>query len=259
METITIENSKWKNFTIQLKRSYAVSKKDMKIYYNKAPVLIQGILFPIILFFAFTIGRQVAPVYMVSGLMAMVAFLISTLMSPVTLPWETAQKTLERLITSPISIKTILLGNVWSSLIYGAAFSLIPLIIGLILVPSWISITLPLIILGCIVAGFMFSSFSLILSAPPSDTVSTSMILTLIIKFPLIIISPLFMPISSPFYLISPLTYFIDIVNFGLTGLSVFGPYGVLLDFGILFVLGFGFLFLAFALHKKTLEKRFRG
>ena len=95
-EEIYEEQSKLRNFTTQIKRSVAISKKDLRIYYNKGPVVIQGILFPIMLFLAFTIGRQIIPTYMISGLMAMVLFLTSTSIGPVVFPWETRQKTLER-------------------------------------------------------------------------------------------------------------------------------------------------------------------
>jgi hypothetical protein len=68
------------------------------------------------------------------------------------------------------------------------------------------------------------------------------------------------MPISTlPTALISPLTYCVDILNVGLGGVSAFGIYGLLLDIGVLLIFGFGFLFLAFVLHQKTLEKRFGG
>jgi ABC-type multidrug transport system permease subunit len=75
-----------------------------------------------------------------------------------------------------------------------------------------------------------------------------------------VFISPLFMPISSsPAALISPLTYFVDIINVGLGGISAFGSLGILLDVLILLAFGFVFLYLAFALHGRTLERRFRG
>jgi len=68
------------------------------------------------------------------------------------------------------------------------------------------------------------------------------------------------MPIeSAPFSIISPLTYFVDVINFGLLGESAFGQFGLLLDFVILLIFGFGFLFLAFKLHGKTLQRRFQG
>ncbi len=259
-ESLELGESKLKTFTTQLKRSFVIAKKDLKIYYNKPPVIIQGILFPIILFIALTIGRNVEPIYLISGLMTMIIFLASTSIGPIVFPWETARKTFERLITCPISIKTILLGNVWSTFIYGITFSSIPLIFGMIFLSTELSINLIIVIIGMIVASLAFASFSLILSVPSTDTPGNTMVFTVLIKFPLVFMSPLFMPITlSPIAYISPLTYFIDIVNVGLGGLSAFGSFGVLFDMGILVVFGFSFLFLAFMLHGKTLERRFRG
>ncbi|MFX1284137.1 MAG: ABC transporter permease [Promethearchaeota archaeon] len=255
MQEITLDNPT--SLTTQLKRSFVIMKKDLRIYYNKGPVVIQGILFPIMLFFAFTIGRNIAPVYIISGLMAMVLFLTSTSIGPVVFPWETRQMTLERLITCPISIKTILLGNLWSSVVFGCIFSTIPLILGGIIFFDF-QMNFLLITLGIIIAALAFSSFSLILSVPPTDMPANTMILTILVKFPIIFISPLFMPVSfTPLAVISPLTYFIDIINIGLGTESSFGTLGFLLDFSIL--LGFTLLSLiaAFFLHEKTVAKRF--
>lgn len=259
-DIIELEETKLKTFIIQLKRSFVITRKDLKIYYNKPPVLIQGILFPIILFIALTIGRSVESLYLISGLMAMIIFLSSTSIGPIVFPWETARKTFERLITCPISIKTILVGSLWSTFIYGIIFSSIPLIIGTIFLSTQLSINLIIVILGMIVAGLAFASFSLILSVPSTDTPGNTMVFTVLIKFPLIFMSPLFMPVTiSPIAFISPLTYFIDIVNVGLGDTSAFGTFGILFDVVILLSFGFCFLFLAFALHSKTLERRFRG
>lgn len=241
----------------QLKRSFVIMKKDFRIYYNKGPVIIQGILFPIMLFFAFTIGRNIAPVYIISGLMAMVLFLTSTSIGPVVFPWETRQMTLERLITCPVSIKTILLGNLWSSLVFGCVFSTIPLILGGILFFEF-QMNYFLIIMGIIIAALAFSSFSLILSVPPTDMPANTMILTILVKFPIIFISPLFMPVSfAPLAVVSPLTYFIDIINIGLGIESSFGYLGFFLDFIILMVFSLLSLFAAFFLHEKTITRRF--
>jgi ABC-2 type transport system permease protein len=259
-EFMLAKKSKFNNFTTQLKRSLTITKKDLKIYYNKPPVLIQGIFFPIILFFAFTVGRNVEPVYLVSGIMTMVLFLTSTSLGPIIFPWETMRGTLERLITCPISIKTVLLGSIWSSFIYGFLFSSIPLILGIIFQSSSLVINYFLVIAAMIIAALVFSSFSLIISAPASRSPGNTMILQIIIKFPLLFISPLFMPINSlPTAVISPLTYCADILNIALGEISAFGTFGLLFDLVILLTFGFGFLFFAFALHQKTLEKRFRG
>lgn len=258
-ENLELEETKLKTFVIQIRRSLVIAKKDLKIYYNKPPVIIQGILFPIILFIALTIGRNVEPIYVISGLMAMITFLTSTSIGPIVFPWETMRRTFERLITCPISIKTILLGSVWSTFIYGIIFSSLPLIFGMIFLPTELSVNLIIVIMGMIVAGLAFACFSLILSVPSTDTPGNTMVFTILIKFPLVFMSPLFMPITfSPIAFISPLTYFVDIVNVGLGDFSAFGPLGLLLDIGVLLGFGVGFLLLAFILHGKTLERRFR-
>ncbi|TFG01430.1 MAG: hypothetical protein EU542_06980 [Promethearchaeota archaeon] len=68
------------------------------------------------------------------------------------------------------------------------------------------------------------------------------------------------MPISlNPITFISPLSYFLDILNVGLGTPSAFGSLGLFLDFGYLILFGAGFLLLAFILHAKVLQKRFKG
>ena len=251
-------SSSIKRWYSQIKRSFAVSKKNIKIYYNKGPVIIQGFLIPTMLFLAFTIGRQVKPMYVISGLLAMVLFFTAASIGPVVFPWETRQKTLERLITCPISIKTILLGDIWGSFVFGLIFSIFPLFLGILLFSLWATVNWVILILAIIVASFSFASFSIILSIPPTDNPGNIMIFTLSVKFPLIFLSALFQPVeSAPYSVISPITYFIDIINYGFSGQSAFGPFGVVLDFFVLLLFGFGSLFLAFWAHEKILQKRF--
>ncbi|MFX1365801.1 MAG: ABC transporter permease [Promethearchaeota archaeon] len=258
-EFILSKESRFSTFKTQIKRSFIITKKDLRIYYNKPPVLIQGIFFPIILFFAFTIGRTISPIYLISGIIAMVLFLTSTSLGPIIFPWETIRGTFERLTTCPVSIKTILIGSIWSSFIYGLLFSSIPLVLGVIFLSSGLVINYFLIITGMILASLVFSSFSLIISSPPTRNPGNTMILQILIKFPLLFISPLFMPINSiATAVISPITYCLDVLNIGLGEVSAFGSFGLLIDILVLLGFGFGFLFVAFAIHQKTLEKRFR-
>jgi ABC-type multidrug transport system permease subunit len=66
------------------------------------------------------------------------------------------------------------------------------------------------------------------------------------------------MPIqSAPYSIVSPVTYFIDIINFGFFGVSAFGQFGILIDLLVLIFFGLGFISLAFKLHEIVLQKRF--
>lgn len=66
----------------QLKRSFAIAKKDMLIFYLKGPVVIMGLIFPFFLFPAFLIGRNLSGEQLFVGLTAMTAFFTSTAVGP---------------------------------------------------------------------------------------------------------------------------------------------------------------------------------
>ena len=53
------------------------------------------------------------------------------------------------------------------------------------------------LIAGTILAAFCFSSLGLVISAPPTDNPSNIMMLSTLIKFPLIFISGIFVPIGE--------------------------------------------------------------
>jgi ABC-2 type transport system permease protein len=91
----------------QLKRSLGITKKDIRIYYQKGPVITFGLLMPLFLFLAFLIGnRDLSTIFLVSGLIGMTLFFTATAVSPIIAPWEAQLQTLERLISAPISITT---------------------------------------------------------------------------------------------------------------------------------------------------------
>ena len=181
---------------IQLKRSFVVTKKNIKIYYLKGPVIIFGLLLPFFLFLAYIIGRSMSIRELLPGLISMTVFFTATSVGPSIMPWETRSRTLERLLCCPISVWAILLGDMISSFIFGLAISIIPLISTLI---SGIDIlNFSVLLLGLILAAFCFSALSVLLSAyPPSDIPATAMMLSTLVKFPLIFISGVFVPIRQ--------------------------------------------------------------
>ena len=112
---------------------------------------------------------------------------------------------------------------------------------------------------GTILAAFCFSSLGLLISAPPTDTPANIMILSTLVKFPLIFISGVFVPIAKmnsfkTISYISPLTYYTDLARYSIQGTSYFNP---VID--LLALLCFSVLFFTIAIkwHKKSLAKRF--
>jgi ABC-2 type transport system permease protein len=56
-------------FPEQVRRAWAIAKKDIRIYYFKGPVLIFGIFMPVFLFLAFFMGSRQLPLsFLISGL-----------------------------------------------------------------------------------------------------------------------------------------------------------------------------------------------
>jgi len=246
-------------FWEQFKRSFAIAKKDIRIYYSKGPVIVFGLIFPLFLFLAFTIGRNVSTKELFPGLIGMVAFFTATSVGPAILPWETRSKTLERLVCSPISTWAIFFGDIIASFIFGLFISLVPLVVALIIGVEIMDLLV--LSLGMILATFCFASLSVLLSVyPPTDIPSTVMMLSSLIKFPLVFISGVFVPVEQlPEWgkivaSFSPLTYFTDLARYATESIS---NYSVLVDLTILVVFAIIFLVGSVKLHKRFLPQRF--
>jgi len=245
-------------FLEQLKRAFAIAKKDLHIYYKRGPVVIFGLIMPFFLFLAFSIGRNMPIEQLFTGLVGMAIFFSSMSIGPAIVPFEARSRNLERLVSAPVAVWAILIGDIIASFLYGLLISIVPLIIGLVL---GVTITNPLFLcLGMILAAFCFASFGVLLSAyPPTDIPSTVMMISNLVKFPLVFISGVFIPIWETHdwgrivASFSPLTYFTDLVSYCTQGNSY---YSVFVDFVAL--IGFTLLFLiaAIKIHEKTLPER---
>ena len=245
------------NIFEQLKRSFAITKKDLSIYYMRGPVIIQGLLIPAFLFIAFSFKRETSLDFLIPGLLGMALFFAVSAITPVIAPWETRMKTFERLASSPISLWAIILGDIIASVIFGLFITFFVLLAGIILLGIEI-VNLPLVV-GIIIAAFCFSALGTLISAIPADNPSNIMLFATLIKFPLIFISGIFVPIAGmgEFKLLSffsPLTYFTDLARNSIQGAGYFTPFVDLIAL-------FGFAIILFVvsvkLHEKTLSKRF--
>jgi len=246
-------------FWEQLKRSFAIAKKDIRIYYSKGPVVVFGLIFPLFLFLAFTIGRSLSAKELFPGLIGMAVFFTATSVGPAILPWETRSKTLERLVCSPVSTWAIFFGDILASFIFGIFVSLVPL--GVALIIGVEIVDLLALSLGMILATLCFASLSVLLSVyPPTDIPATVMMLSSLIKFPLVFISGVFVPIEQmPEWAkiaasASPLTYFTDLARYAINGISY---YSVPVDLAVLTAFTLVFLISSVKLHEKFLPQRF--
>jgi len=241
----------------QARRSLAIARKDIRIYYSKGAVIIFGVLFPVFLFLAFTIGRHLSVDFMIPGLLGMVLFFTATSISPIVVPWEAQARTLERLMSCPVKIETIIIGDILASFIFGLAISLVPIILGLFL---GITISSPFIFaLAVILAALCFASLGTVFSIPPTNLPATVNMIAATVKFPVVFISGIFIPLDElPIWAqtisyISPLTYFTDIAR---NCIQERGHLPVAVDLLVLLAFTALFLVVAMKLHQRTMPRR---
>jgi ABC-2 type transport system permease protein len=242
----------------QVRRAWAVAKKDIRLYYTKNSVLIFGVLMPVFLFLAFFMGsRQLPPAFLVPGLAGVTLLFTATALSPAIYSWEGRHGTLERLVSCPVTTEAIVLGDMIASILFGTGITLLTVFIGLVLgLPLLHGITM---IAAILLAAWCFSAIGMLLAVPPTNEPSTPMTLSLLIKFPLIFISGIFVPLEQlpPWGLAlsacSPLTYFTDLVRYSFTETHYFP---VWVDIAVLAVFTLVFTAGTMYLHKITMPKR---
>jgi ABC-2 type transport system permease protein len=144
-----------------------------------------------------------------------------------------------------------------ASVIFGIVISFVPILVGLI---TGASIHHPFILAAAVVlAAFCFSSLALIFSFPATSSPATIMMLSSLIKFPLVFVSGVFMPVgmlpawAKVIASLSPLTYFTEVTRYCMGGTS---HYLLSVSFLLLLIFTIFFWVVAVSLHKRTLPKR---
>ncbi len=242
---------------LSIRPTLLVVEKNLKVYASKPPVLIFGVLFPLFLFLAFFLGRPLNFTVLFPGLFSMSLFFLSTSIGPLITPWEKTTKTYERLLALPVTIRNIIAGDILTGMVYGTCLSGVILAAGLVFLDYQVRL-LPLIA-GILAGAFCFASLGVLFASPPVPNASYIMIMASLVRFPLVFISGIFIPLqelSVPAQALSycsPITYLVDLMNFSLRGRSSLRP---LLDIALLLVFA---LLICFAAHKMQRRNMTRG
>jgi ABC-2 type transport system permease protein len=230
--------------------AWAIARKDMVIYYLRPNIIVSGILFPLFMFLAFavgTIGGGSAPPAgggsevaqlgtLIPGLLAITVLFSASSIEPVSIPIERRMKTFDRLISAPISLQALVLGESISGTLYSFGIAIIPLVIGVLFFGNVI-LSPVILLLTLFLASLCFSSMGTLVASYPTENVGEVMSILNLIRFPLIFLSGVFIPLSSlppwgqAVAFVSPLTYTTDLIRFGYYGAGHLSPF---LDFLIL-------------------------
>lgn len=207
----------WKH---QCRAALVIVKKNAMLYYLRPPVLIFGVLFPVFFFLAFKMGRPIAAENIVPGMVAMALWFTASAVGPLVTPWERRAKTYERLIATPVSLRAMIAGDIISGLVFGACLSVVPVFLGLIFTDAAVT-DLPLLVTGIVLGALSFATLGVLLAAPPASSPSNIMLLSNLVRLPLLFVSGIFVPIAQmPEWArwaapISPLSYAGDLIRGG--------------------------------------------
>jgi ABC-2 type transport system permease protein len=233
--------------------AWAIAKKDITIYYLKPNIIVAGLLFPLFMFLAFAAGKNVALGILIPGLISVTILFSSSTIEPVSIPIERRTKTFERLLSAPVSLHAIVIGESLSGFMYSAGIAVFPLLLGLIAFGTAIPSPLQLLS-GILLTAICFSTMGTLFAAYPTESPGDIMSMLNLVRLPLIFVSGTFIPldvmppIGKVISLLSPLTYGNDLIQGAYGQPSFFHP---LLDVAMLVLFFIIFQFIAHWLYKR--------
>ena len=233
------------------------TEKNMRIYYFKGPVVVFGLLFPLIMFLTFFIGRDLDLVLFFPGFLAMMLFFTASSVGPLITPWEKREKTYERLLTLPVILESIVIGDILAGAIFGIAISILVFVVCTMVLAIPVTNSL-LLLLAFVLGAVTFAALGTLLASPTADNPSNIMMLSSLVRLPLMFISGIFIPLSQlsgwfvMFTSLSPLTYLVDLFHASLNGDAVYPPW---VDILVLLLVTLVFVWLAKIIQRWNLVK----
>ena len=240
----------------ELNAAWAIAKKDIAIYYLKPNIIVSGALFPLFMFLAFAVGKPAGPSVMIPGLIAITILFSASSIEPVSIPIERRMKTFDRLVSAPVSLHAVVLGESLSGFLYSIGIAFVPLTAGLLIFGTSPLSIVPLVS-GIILTSFCFATMGTLFAAYPTESPGDIMSMLNMVRLPLIFISGVFIPLESipsigqvaGFF--SPLTYGNDLIRAAYLGESHFNP---LIDVAMLCIFILIFQLIANRLYTKFTE-----
>jgi ABC-2 type transport system permease protein len=249
-----IAESRLQRLRDELAQIWTVAVKDIRIYYLQPPMIMFGLILPFFLFFSFSFRRNIGVDAGMAQLLAMTTFFTASSAGPVVLPLERRMGTYDRLLAAPMSLISLLVGQTLVGAFFGIVASMAPLLVGVIVLQVDTANAV-LLLAGVILASLAFSAFGLVFGSIPTQSVGSIMMPSTLIRWPLLFISGIFVPLSelAPWARglahLSPLTYAHDIFRHAILGA---GYINLWLDLGLLLALMAAFLIPAARMHHRN-------
>ena len=208
---------------------WSIFTKDIKTYYLKGPNVNWGIIFPISWALMQLFSRADASMIdLLPGLITMSVLFGSTSMLAVTITFERSSRTFERLMLSPIGFNVLILAKIMGAIVFGFIIAAVPIIFASFFV-SLSGINWGMVLLAAFLIAITSTLLGLLVSIP-AEVVHDAMAYTNILRFPMMFLCGLFIPLSTlpvfirPLSYAMPLTYGTDMLNGAITGTNTMAP-----------------------------------
>jgi len=245
------------NIKLFIRSILLVAEKDMRIYNFKGGVVIFGLLFPFIMFLTFFIGRDLDIVLFFPAFLGMMLFFAASSNGLLITPWEKREKTYERLLSLPVTIESIILGDILAGSLFGIIITAITWGAGSLILHLPLANPL-LLAVTFLLGGVTFAALGTLLSSPSMSNPSNAMMFSNLLRLSLLFISGIFIPLSRlgswEFMLtsFSPLTYLVDLFNGAINGN---GFYPAVLDITVLVLVILAFIGSTILIQQRNLMK----
>jgi len=258
-----------KNTGEEILKIWAIIEKDIKIYYLKSPSIFFGIIFPMILYLSFSVGRPcVTEAHRLTGVVTIASLFGATSVEAVVFPFERRSRTMDRLIVAPLHPWALVLGKAISGALFGF---LVALVVGGILMSfgslwQWTGLILGIklepitFLISVFLTAVMSSSLGIIFSVKAKDVTEAMWPLN-VIRFIMVFLCGVFIPLEETFafmpsaqfiaYLL-PLTYSVEALMQATFG--IVNPQRLLLDFLSLIFFSIMFFSIAIKIFVKSIR-----
>jgi ABC-2 type transport system permease protein len=197
--------------------------KDIRAYYLKPPNISWGIIFPLAWTAMFFIrsGQGLESIdTLLPGVISISILFGTTSMLAVTITFEKKNASFDRLLLAPLSLESLMFSKTSGAILFGCLNAMVPIIVGSIFLDlppiNWLFV-LPAILLIAISSTFL----GLFVAVSVSE-VFEAQTFSNFIRFPMLFLCGLFIPLNDiPSYLrplsyLFPLTYGADLLKYGI-------------------------------------------
>jgi ABC-2 type transport system permease protein len=226
----------------QFERALYIARKDIKVYYLKAPNFTYRLLMPLALYLAFGVSGNLNAATLISGLVSLVVLFGATSIEAVAIVLERTTGTFERLLTAPITLRWILLGKALGGTAFGPVLAILALVPVTLISSTQVSGPVAVLVA---VSSFSFVCLGIVASAY-SKWIPEAQMYSNFLRLPMAFLGGAFISVESMpealrlFSRFLPLTYSIEALKEAMAYPLPTGTY--LLDLLILMVFSAGCL-----------------